>query len=262
MKFSTKSLHTKLVRHLREWHRKLGIIAAFFLIFLSLTGIALNHTETLALAHKPITNTWLLAHYGIKAPNDVRFYPVQLNNKKHYISVAEHYAWLNEILLVETEHDIVSAGATENYLFVFTGEQLFLFNLKGELLDQLDGSMGLPENITKVAVLNQSVFVTNNQKYWQVDSEFLDWQPVSSPENLLTHLIWITPDKVTSAVKNKVIQHYQSQYLTLERIIVDAHSGRIFGLFGVLFMDAIGVLLILLSVSGIYIWVRYTRAKR
>ena len=82
MKFNSISLHTRLIRHLREWHRKLGIIAAFFIIFLSLSGVALNHTTALSLDHQPITDKWLLDHYGIAPPSDVRFY--QNNTLKNY----------------------------------------------------------------------------------------------------------------------------------------------------------------------------------
>ena len=54
---------------------------------------------------------------------------------------------------------------------------------------------------------------------------------------------------------------YQSQYLTVERIVLDAHSGRLFGDIGVFFMDIVAVLLILLSLSGLYIWLRHKQNK-
>ena len=88
MKSST-SLHNRLIRHLREWHRKLGIIAAFFIIFLSITGVALNHTTTLSLAHEPISNTWLLDHYGIAPPHDIRFY------QHSSLQVTNNLVWLD-----------------------------------------------------------------------------------------------------------------------------------------------------------------------
>ena len=94
---SSKALHNRIIRHLREWHRKLGIVAAFFLIFLSLSGIALNHTDTLSLAHSPIKNSWLLDHYGIASPRDVRFYA---NNN---LLVTDNLVWLDDKLLFESD---------------------------------------------------------------------------------------------------------------------------------------------------------------
>ena len=67
------------------------------------------------------------------------------------------------------------------------------------------------------------------------------------------------PNKVSEQKIDETKLNYRAQYLTLERIILDAHSGRLFGLFGVLFMDAVAILL---SLIGIYIWIRHARAKR
>ena len=94
---SSKTLQGRLIRHLREWHRKLGIAAAFFLIFLSITGIALNHTDSFKLAHYNVKNTWLLDHYGIKAPSQLRFYGDKL-------AVTDDFIWFENNLLVEVLH--------------------------------------------------------------------------------------------------------------------------------------------------------------
>ena len=97
-----KSLHFRLVRRLREWHRTLGVWAAFFLIFLSVTGIALNHTERLSLAHQPITNTLLLDHYGINSPSDVRFY------QDNRMILTNNLIWHDQKLLVEISSRFVA----------------------------------------------------------------------------------------------------------------------------------------------------------
>ena len=87
---------------------------------------------------------------------------------------------------------------------------------------------------------------------------FFEWQKVA----FVVEPNWVKPTQVSEKLKEQAVLAYRAQFLTLERIILDAHSGRILGLFGVLFMDAVAVLLILLSISGVYIWVRYARAKR
>ncbi len=57
------------IRHfLLRWHRRLGAAAAMFVVWLSVSGIVLNHTETLRLADRPIHNGFMLAHYGITQP--------------------------------------------------------------------------------------------------------------------------------------------------------------------------------------------------
>jgi len=249
---SSKTLHARLIRHLREWHRKLGIIAAFFLIFLSLSGIALNHTDGLKLGHQNVQNTWLLNHYGIKAPDELKFFH---NNK---FIVTDELVWLKDQLLLETPDLIIAIGEFKQFILVMTSQQLYIYNLQGELIDQLGTLSGLPEQITAMHIGSDTLIIKTTTDYYQTDSDLLDWQSISP----LAEPNWIIQSSATIADKQLATSHYKSQFLTWERIILDTHSGRFFGLFGVLFMDGVAILLILLSVSGIYIWIRYARAKR
>jgi len=258
---STKSLHNRLIRHLREWHRKLGIVAAFFIIFLSITGVALNHTTTLSLAHKPISNIWLLDHYGISPPNDIRFY------LQGSLQVTNNLVWLGGKLLIESSDAIISAGVMSAKIssdtivdvFVIASQtHLYIYNVQGELLDQLGVETGIPEGIEALSIDNNMVIIKTYSGYYQSDSDFFNWQAVSP----LIEPLWITAQTVSLQQQQQAALAYRAQFLTLERIVLDAHSGRILGLVGVLFMDAVAILLILLSLSGVYIWIRYARAKR
>ncbi|MFT7006727.1 MAG: hypothetical protein ACJAXJ_001235 [Colwellia sp.] len=258
---SSKSLHNRLIRHLREWHRKLGIIAAFFIIFLSISGVALNHTTMLSLAHKPIRNIWLLDHYGIAPPNDIRFY------QHASLQVTNNLIWLDGKRLLESPADIISAGVmsvkvssdTLVDMFVIASQtHLYIYNKQGEMLDQLGIEAGIPEGIEALSLDNDIVIVKTSSGYYQSDSDFFNWQVIYP----LIEPLWITAQPVSLQKEQRAALAYRSQFLTLERIVLDAHSGRILGLFGVLFMDAVAILLILLSLSGVYIWVRYARARR
>lgn len=257
----SKSLQNRLIRHLREWHRKLGIIAAFFIIFLSISGVALNHTTTLSLAHLPIKSTLLLDHYGIAEPKDIRFY------QQNLLRVTNNLVWLDDKLLLESLADIVGAGAmsvrisSDSAVDVFviaSKTHLYIYNMQGEMVDQLGVEAGIPEDIEALSIEENIIIVKTASGYYQSDSDFFDWQAIST----LVEPLWIKAELVSIQKEKQAALAYRSQFLTLERIILDAHSGRILGLAGVLFMDAVAILLILLSLSGIYIWVRYARAKR
>ncbi len=255
-KFSSKMLHNRLVRHLREWHRKLGIIAAFFLIFLSLSGIALNHTDTLALAHKPIKISWLLDHYGIAPPSDVRFYD------HDNLVVTNNLVWLDNKLLFESGTKIITIAPitiNEQQAFaVVSVDKLYLYNQNGDLIDQLGEESGFPVGANAVAVTENVLVIKSITGTFQYSSEQFSWTNFHS----LIKPHWIIQNTSSEQATTAAKLNYRAQFLTLERIILDAHSGRILGLFGVLFMDAVAILLILLSISGIYIWLRYVRNKR
>lgn len=259
MKSTSKSLHSRLIRHLREWHRKLGIFAAFFIIFLSITGVALNHTTSLSLAHLPISNAYLLNHYGVASPSDIRFY------QEKELIVTNNMLWLNDKLLLDSSSDIVAAtlittaqNSNSQIILAASNSQVSLFNIQGDLIDQLGEGLGVPQNITALSVNANHIIIRTATGYYQTTGDFFEWVEV----NFITEPNWIMPIEASEVEKAKADLAYRSQFLTLERIILDSHSGRIFGFIGVLFMDAVAVLLILLSLSGIYIWLRYARAKR
>jgi len=255
MKKPAKTLSQHLNRMFRKWHRKLGVFAAFFIIFLSLTGIALNHTDGLSLAHQPIESTWLLDHYGIAAPKDIRFYQQQA------IAITNNLVWLNDKLLFESDSEVVSIGQLllkhnqQRVLVIATQQNILLYNFKGDLLDMLGAESGVPEMIKAMSINGQQVIIDSAKGYYQTDDNFFNWQviqPVNAPN-------WLQPEPASDVKVHQAELLFRAQFLTLERIILDSHSGRIFGNIGVLFMDAIALLMVLLSISGLYLWLKFAR---
>jgi len=258
MKKKAKLFSQQLNRTFRKWHRKLGVFAAFFIIFLSVTGLALNHTDGLSLAHQPIKNTWLLDHYGITAPKNIRFYQQQT------IQVVNNSIWLKGHFLFESDSEIISVGQLllkydqQKVFVVATRQSILLYNGNGELVDMLGTESGVPEKIRAMSINAGQVIIDSENGYYQTDSNFFDWQliqPIATPQ-------WLQPEEASDDKIKQTELAYRAQYLTLERIILDSHSGRILGEFGVFFMDFIALLLILLSISGLFLWVKHNKHTR
>ena len=171
-KRARNTLHNRIIRHLREWHRRLGIMAAFFLIFLSISGIALNHTEGLKLSKIKITNQFLLNYYGIKPPQNIRFY--------QNISITDNQVWLNDNLLIESDQAVITSGKFGQFYFVLSKDQLSLFTEQGEMVEQITPIMGLPEAISNVSITGNQLVVNTADGYLQTDENFLDWTPINS----------------------------------------------------------------------------------
>jgi len=247
-----KSIKTRLTRQLREWHRRLGIFAAFFLIFLSISGIALNHTNFLSLSHQSISTPWILSHYGIKAPTDIRFY-----QEKNWL-VTNQLVWLHDLLVFESDDTVVSVAKYQSYILLATHSQLILFTQTGEIVDKLDSSSDLPFAISALSVSDSHIVLNTADGYYQSDSDLMSWQKIQP----IIEPAWATNVASTQAELVLAQRQFQSQFLNWEKVILDAHSGRLFGGFGVWFMDIVAFILILLSMSGIYIWLRHSKSKR
>ena len=65
-------------------------------------------------------------------------------------------------------------------------------------------------------------------------------------------------------VKNKdhLKEQEISSSISIETLILDLHSGRFFGSAGVLFIDIVGLLLCILSITGLWAWVNNQRYRK
>ena len=49
-----------------RWHRRIGLSLFFMIIFLALSGFALNHSIGLKLSNTKLSSDWLLSWYGLE----------------------------------------------------------------------------------------------------------------------------------------------------------------------------------------------------
>jgi len=235
------------------WHRRLGILAALFIILLSVTGIALNHTSAFNSDQQTISNKWLLDHYKIKKPAELRYY------SKPNITVTDNLVWLDEHLLIEiSEGFVIAAGKLNSFNVIVLKDEIFLYDQQGMLIDHLNINYGVPRNIQQVHFNDHSLIIKTLQGYWQVDDQFLSWQELSMTQEP----IWALSVEIEDKKKEIIELNFRSHFLTLERVILDVHSGRIFGTLGVVVMDLAAIILILLAFSGLYLWAYTKKSKR
>jgi len=249
-----RKVNIKIARYLRQLHRYTGVSMALFIIYLSLTGVALNHAHEWKLDRVTVHNDWLLDLYGYKSPH----YVVQFNLLSEKLVQADDKLWLNNRILSGSWLTVVGAVQADNIVIIASTEKLSMYTLQGKLIDQLDASLGLPTPIEAISVNNQTVWIKTNTDILSSDLQLLQWQS-KSPNFLLT---WSKPKELTSKQKVHVQRLYRHQLLDWESVIQDLHSGRIFGQWGTYFLDMVGILLIVLAFTGIHMWARQSRVKR
>ena len=79
----------KFFAHLRKWHRRLGISAAVFILLLSFSGIALNHSDQLGLPHSNVDSRFVTTLYGLKDPDSIRAFAIADN----FLIAADGQLW-------------------------------------------------------------------------------------------------------------------------------------------------------------------------
>ncbi|WP_341503345.1 PepSY domain-containing protein [Gallaecimonas sp. GXIMD4217] len=226
-------------------------MAALFALLFAVTGLALNHTERLGLADSELGHGLVSRHlYGIQAPEISAF-----EAGGHWLLQAgTEQLYLDGRPLGQC-HALKGAQLKDGQLVLACEDRLFLYRLGDVpvLLDELDANFGLPVPVQALGRAGGDIALWAQGRHWLLDLDSLSlaeterqahWQsPSPAPARLLAGLSLPTG-------------------ITVERLLLDLHSGRLLGLSGVLVMDLMALALIFLAGSGIYLWWQSRSKKR
>lgn len=242
-----KKPHSKKLRSMYIWHRYIGVSAALLVAILAATGLMLNHTETLRLDSHYVSNNWLLDQYGIHAPTDIRSY--QLHHR--WLSQWNKRLFLEQTEIGKTDETLRGALFYNNMLLVALKSEVWLLTAKGELIDKLGVNEGIPTGINRIGIThNGQLAVMAAHGIYTADRDLLTWQHTPSAIT-----VWVSSKNLPAPLYQQLLEKYRGHGLSLERIILDLHSGRIFGRYGIYVMDTAAMLMLFLSFSGSWIWI-------
>jgi len=236
----------RLLKSLYIWHRYIGLTAALFVILLTVTGLALNHTEELSLDSTHIGSDLLLDWYGIDAPEDISGYVVGNTT----ISAVGYDIYWNTVRIPQASAPLLGAVKFADLVVLAIKGQLLLFTSDGELVERLGGAAGVPAGMQALGITPAGELAIHAAHgYYRTDENFLEWHETTSLE-----ADWSRAIEPSPALRTTLQQAWRGTGLTLERVLLDLHSGRIFGSRGVYLVDAAAVLFLLLAISGVWLW--------
>ena len=230
---------------LHIWHRYVGITSAFFVIVLSITGLVLNFNDRLALDEIYVGNAWLLDRYKIGSYSVDSF---QVESRT--ISQASDHVYLDGEYILHLREKIVGAiGLTKDFL-IATEKSLILIDQHGQIFEEIGSYSGLPEKPLGIAITASGDPVLRGvNTYWKGSKELSAWQPLQGP-----HPKWVSSISTPELVNTKIQEHARSHEITIERILLDLHSGRLLGSWGQNIMSLAAALLLVLAITGTVIW--------
>jgi hypothetical protein len=231
---------------LRTAHRWLGLSLAFFVLFLSVTGLALNHGETWQLDKKTIPS-WLASLY-IETPDLTGFKVTE-----GLVYQAGHTLYLNEHAVTSCSETLIGAAEISGLIITACEGELLAFLGSGQLVERLGAAHGVPSPITRLAMNPHMegafVFVGNDEGWHRYNMEEL------SSESIL-----VSDESMMQASPAEIPANLAlGGAITWERLILDLHAGRWPGFSSTWFLDAVAGLLIVLALSGIGIYFRPQR---
>lgn len=238
------------IRLLHDWHRYLGVSIALFVIYLSITGLLLNHSDSLQLDRQPVTSPEVLSIYGIQNPKQLTGYAVKAN----WISLWNQQLYFDESPVAHSDFTLKGAVALTDYLVVATLEEVILVTYDGQLIERLIAPSEKLGDIARIGLDGQGfVTIGTSQGVFTADADLIAWHPAASSD-----IHWSKPGVLPDGLYRQIVN--ASHSIHLERLLLDMHSGRIAGAVGVVIVDLVAIILMLLAISGVYMW--YTRLRR
>ena len=229
------------------WHRRIGLIAILLVIILAVTGIMLNHTEALKLDEKYIESSTLLAWYGLEPEGEAVSYDVG----EHVITVLDNLVFFNTYPVTKTEQTFHGAVGAEQLIVLAFDTELVLLTTDGDFVERMPTGQSFPQ-IQRIGIkYKRPVIETSDSLYYMADEHILDWDVIINEDIAWAHKTTLSDTKMAV-----LLESFRGRGLTLERVILDLHSGRIFGNYGVYIMDAAAIALLWLSCSGLWVWWR------
>jgi len=231
------------------WHRRIGLIALVLVIILAITGIMLNHTENFKLDETYVNNSWLLAWYNIEPEEKPVSYHVTINNHSHIISAWQNKLFFDDEIITSLQQNMHGAIGAEQFIVVALDNEIILLTKEGKFVERVSTSLSF-SNIQRLGMkYKRPVIETSEPLYYIADEHILDWDAIINED-----IEWNEPYTLNEDEYQQLLVAYRGNGLKLERVILDLHSGRIFGQYGVYLMDAAALALLWLSLSGLWVW--------
>jgi hypothetical protein len=239
--------------YLRHWHRRLGLFASAFLIWLAVSGVLLNEGARLGLDNVRVSLPLLMHWYGLNALPPADGYAAG----GHWLVTTGDATLLDGLPLAPQPAPVLGFAAIDAgghaLLFVATPDSLILLDDAGQRIETLNAAtlpMATLRRIGRTA--DGQVAIQDLDAYASADGE--TWTPITA-----SAVQWSAREPLPEAQRQRAAPYAQPS-LPLLRVLADAHSGRLFGRGGPLLIDLSALAAILLAASGI--WMIWRAARR
>ena len=249
------SLQLPRKRTILAWHRWLGLASALFLLSLSLTGLALNHTEFLKLDQIQIQSSVILDRYGMAGGADIQAYRI---NESDTLAHLDGQLFYNAAPLTSGSQPLgIITG--DPISVIATDTQLIYLTANGEIIETIDSSQ-LPYSILTAVgtTIDDRPVLISADGNWTSDADWLEFDRYQAAYNVAP----LTTVELSEADSNTLLETFQGGGVSLYRVLLDLHAGRLFGWGGRTAMDLSAIAILFLIASGLSGWLRKSRHSK
>lgn len=221
-----------MINRFRLTHKHAGILLALFIVFMSVSGVLLNHSADLGLDQSYV-------------PGNIagRYYTGNVSVTGMIIGGTHIYAAAGKIFFGDKEIAVCDKGlrggaSIAEEIILLCENELLLLTPSGQLIERLGEAHGVPSSVEKIAAADGQLYLQSLDQVFIYDVGNLRLSRATFMGE------W---SRLESMSGDELVENTVSW----EQFILDLHSGRFFGSFGVWFGDLISLLLISMVVTGL-----------
>ncbi len=237
----------KTRQRFRRGHRWAGVSVVAFVLILAISGILLNHSSDVGLDRRYVTSQWLLDAYGMEVPEPTSSYAAAT----HRVTLVGERLFLDGNDVGTSARSLAGIAVLDELLIVAADKRALVMTRAGDLVEAMDLGAFLRDPLARVGVDRGRVVLQSGDLVLRSDTDvsvFDVWSDADSAE-----IEWSTESPLDDAERQAIASLYRGHGLTVERVLLDLHSGRFFALPGRLMLDFVALLMIVLSLTGLFL---------
>jgi hypothetical protein len=220
-----------------------GLSLVIFILFLSISGITLNHSVGLELDRRYVSWSWLLDAYGLEVPAPAASFA----DSGHRATLLGGRLFLDGRDIGHQESTLTGIADLGSLVIVGGERSVYLLTDAGEFVEAIDLGPNLNGPIEQVGRTGGRAILKSAGTLYRSDPEIAIFE-ARDDESADYWSVATPPNAAEMAVLETA---WRGRGVTVERLLLDLHSGRVFGSAGPLFMDIVAILLIVMSISGL-----------
>lgn len=240
----------KRIALLMTWHRRVGLFMVVVLIVVIATGFLMNHGEQLKLAEVKLTSPSLLHWYGLERDRKLTGFHLESGS---WLAESGGKLFLDGQAVAGCPASLKSALDFTQLHLALCHDTLMLITRDGTLLEAITPALGLPHESNRLGLLENALVIETAQGLVHFDIDALSASPVEPAE-----ITWSS----SQPLPGKLALKLDPTSISAEKLVQDIHSGRIFGTVGIILVDLSALLLLVLTITGLWSWLRHEKLHR
>ncbi len=236
---------------LLRWHRWIGLAAALIVVVVAVTGVLINHVASLNLREIYVDNALVLDRYGLVPEQS----PISYQSPAGWITWLDGRLFLNATLVADQAGQGVGAVSVDGMIAAAAADQIFLLTSEGGLVERLS-SHALPGRIVAIGESEAGGVLINTDKgRFTSGPDLLEWS------STITDTAWSETAPLPDGIYQEILQAFRGDGVSLDRVLLDVHTGRLFGAWAPYVFDTAAVALLFLAISGVVNSLRTPRRR-